>query len=206
MQQIDIIFQLIILLFSAVIHEVAHGYAALFQGDTTAKYEKRLTLNPIRHIDPFGTVILPLLLFVFQSPILFGWAKPVPFNPYNLRNRKWGEAIVAFAGPAINIVIALIFGLILRFGAAYLPVPAVSIMILIVFINIMLAIFNLVPIAPLDGSKILFAFLPSRFAWVRRFMEQYSTILVIMFILLLWNYIFPVIYLIFSLITGIKLV
>src|ERR1035437_2129212 len=125
MQTVDIIFQLVILLFSAIIHEVAHGYAALFQGDTTAEYENRLTLNPIRHIDPFGSVILPLLLFAFHSPVLFGWAKPVPFNPYNLRNRKWGEALVAAAGPAVNITIAIIFGLILRFAFASIPTPAV---------------------------------------------------------------------------------
>ena len=160
MQTIDIIFQLIVLLFSAIIHEVAHGYAALFQGDTTAKYENRLTLNPIRHIDPFGTIILPLLLFVFHSPVLFGWAKPVPFNPYNLRNRKWGEAIVAGAGPAINIVIALVFGLFLRFSFPFIPTTAIFIVEMIVFINIMLAIFNLMPIPPLDGSKVLFALLP----------------------------------------------
>ena len=102
MQPTDIVFQLIILLFSAIVHEVAHGYAALFQGDPTAKYENRLTLNPIRHIDPFGSVVLPLMLFLFHSPFLIGWAKPVPFNPYNLRNRKWGEALVALAGPGIN--------------------------------------------------------------------------------------------------------
>src|ERR1035437_1390109 len=134
MQTTTIIFQLIILLFSAIIHEVAHGYAALFQGDTTAKYENRLTLNPIRHIDPLGSVILPLLLFIFHSPVLFGWAKPVPFNPYNLRNRRWGEAIVAVAGPAVNIVIALIFGLILRFGAVYFSGPVVFILEMIVLI------------------------------------------------------------------------
>src|ERR1035437_10149226 len=132
MQTVDIIFQLVILLFSAIIHEVAHGYAALFQGDTTAKYENRLTLNPLRHIDPFGSLILPLMLYAFGSPVLFGWAKPVPFNPYNLRNRKWGEAIVAAAGPAVNLIIALIFGLILRFGASSMPTSALFIVEMIV--------------------------------------------------------------------------
>lgn len=205
MQTIDIVFQLIILLFSAIVHEVAHGYAALFQGDPTAKYENRLTLNPIRHIDPFGSVILPLLLFLFHSPVLFGWAKPVPFNPYNLRNRKWGEALVAIAGPAVNICIALVFGLILRFGFVLIPLSAVPIVVMIVLINILLAVFNLVPIAPLDGSKILFALLPASAAPIRRFMEQYSIFLVMFFILVLWNYVFPLITILFTLITGIQM-
>lgn len=206
MQTINLIFQLLILLFSAIVHEVAHGYAALFQGDTTAKYENRLTLNPLRHIDPFGSVFLPLLLLVFHSPVLFGWAKPVPFNPYNLRNRKWGEAIVAAAGPAVNIVIALIFGLALRFGMAYIPTAAVPVIILIVVINILLAVFNLMPIPPLDGSKILFSLLPASALGVRRVLEQYSMLFVLIFVLFLWNYVFPLVTLIFTLITGLQLI
>ena len=210
MTTINIIFQLIILLFSAIVHEVAHGYAALFQGDPTAKYENRLTLNPLRHLDPFGSVILPLVLFLIHSPILFGWAKPVPFNPYNLRNKKWGEALVALAGPAVNILIALVFGLVLRFGSIYMMAsaslaPAVIILQMIVAINILLAVFNLVPIPPLDGSKILFAFLPESAANFRRFMERYSFFLVLIFIFLLWNYLTPVISLIFYWFTGMTL-
>jgi Zn-dependent protease len=205
MQTIDIVFQLVILLFSAIVHEVSHGYAALFQGDSTAKYENRLTLNPIRHIDPFGSVLLPLLLFALHSPVLFGWAKPVPFNPYNLRNRKWGEAIVAAAGPAINITIAIVFGLILRFGFTLIPTPAVFVFEMIVLINILLAVFNLVPIPPLDGSKVLFAFLPANAARIRQFMEQYSIFFVLFFIFVLWSYLFPIITFIFGLITGMQL-
>jgi Zn-dependent protease len=205
MQTIDIIFQLVILLFSAIVHEVAHGYSALFQGDPTAKYENRLTLNPLKHIDPFGSVFLPFLLFIFHSPVLFGWAKPVPFNPYNLRNRKWGEALVAAAGPAINIVIAVVFGLILRFGLLSIPASAVAILEMIVIINIILATFNLIPIPPLDGSKILFALLPASLTGLRRIMERYSTFFILFFILVLWGYIFPVVAIVFSWITGIGL-
>lgn len=205
MQTTNIIFQLIILFFSAIVHEVAHGYSALFQGDPTAKYENRLTLNPLKHIDPFGSVILPLLLFISGSPVLFGWAKPVPFNPYNLRNQKWGEALVAMAGPAINLVIAIVFGLFLRFGAVYLSASSIFILEIIVLINIMLAVFNLVPIPPLDGSKILFALLPERAVRVRQVLEQYSLFLILLFIFVLWDYLFPVILFIFSLITGMSL-
>lgn len=211
MQTINFIFPLVILLFSAIIHEVSHGYAALFQGDPTAKYENRLTLNPIYHIDPFGTIILPLLMFVTTSAIpglpkiIFGWAKPVPFNPYNLKNRKWGEAIVAVAGPGINLIIAILFGLILRFAGSSIPTSAVDVIVLIVFYNILLAIFNLVPIPPLDGSKILFALLPTSAFKIRQIMERYSIFLVLFFIFVLWGYIFPLITLIFGWITGMSL-
>lgn len=209
MGNIDIIFQLLILLFSVIIHEVAHGYAALFQGDQTAKYENRLTLNPLKHIDLFGSIILPLLFFFSGWPV-FGWAKPVPFNPYNLRNRKWGEALVAFAGPAVNISIALIFSLILRFGVHYIEVwpsliPAIFIMQMIVVINLVLAIFNLVPIAPLDGSKILFALLPASMSNVRRIMEQYSIFFVLIFVFVLWEYVAPIIGVLFYYFTGMSL-
>ncbi len=209
MRPIDIIFQLIILLFSAIVHEVAHGYAALFQGDPTAKYENRLTLNPIRHIDLFGSIILPLLLFISHLPV-FGWAKPVPFNPYNLRNRKWGEALVAIAGPAVNILIALVFGLILRFGLPYMEANAILsrgifLIQMIVLINIILAVFNMVPIPPLDGSKVFFSILPQGMIGLRRTMEQYSMFLVLIFIFLLWSYIVPVVYVIFYWITGMSI-
>ena len=110
-----LIIQIAILLMSVVIHEVSHGAMANYLGDPTAKYAGRLTLNPIKHLDPFGSILIPLFLLIVQSPFLFGWAKPVPYNPYNLRNKKWGSAMVAAAGPGSNLIIALIFGLALRF-------------------------------------------------------------------------------------------
>ena len=164
------IFSLIVLLFSVVIHEVSHGYAALYLGDKTAEYEGRLTLNPLKHIDMLGTIILPALSLMLPGNLLFGWAKPVPFNPYNLRNRRWGEAIVAAAGPASNILIAVIFGFFIRFFLVphnLLGNPAGELCALIVLVNITLAIFNLVPVPPLDGSKIISTLLPSGFMKVR---------------------------------------
>src|SRR3989338_2951574 len=105
------IFSLIVLLFSVIIHELAHGYVAHSLGDPTAKYQGRLTLNPLPHLDPFGSVILPLLLFISGSPVLIGWAKPVPINPYNFTDQKWGTLKVSLAGPATNITLAVFFGL-----------------------------------------------------------------------------------------------
>src|SRR3989339_618439 len=110
-----LVFQLAVLLMSVVIHEFAHGWAAFYLGDPTAKYYGRLTLNPIKHLDPFGSFIVPVLLVLFQSPVVFGWAKPVPFNPYNLTDQKYGPAKVAVAGPLANLAVALVFGLLLRF-------------------------------------------------------------------------------------------
>lgn len=159
----DIIFLIAILVVSVVIHEVAHGFAANWLGDPTAKLEGRLTLNPVSHIDPMGSVILPAILALSSSPFLFGWAKPVPYNPYNLqRGGRWAEAIVAGAGPAANVLIALLFGIIIRLGV--IPAEVMSLAVSIVFLNILLAVFNLIPIPPLDGSKILPQLLPYNMA------------------------------------------
>lgn len=164
---LETLFVILILILSVVIHEVSHGYAALMLGDQTAKLAGRLTLNPIKHLDPLGSVIIPGLLVLSNSPFMIGWAKPVPYNPYNLRNARWGEAIVAGAGPGVNIFIAAIFAIIIRLGVAYefLTIEFVQIASFVVFINILLAIFNLLPIPPLDGSKVLKAILPYRLSY-----------------------------------------
>lgn len=193
------IFTIIIFIFSVIIHEVSHGYAAYMQGDKTAKYAGRLTLNPIPHIDIFGSIVLPILLILSHAPMVIGWAKPVPFNPYNLKNQKWGEAIVALAGPLSNILLALIFGLILRFG--YFP-GLFEPFSYIVFINLVLAVFNLVPIAPLDGSKILFSFLPYSMQYIREFMERNEFYLLIAFVVFVWDYVYPLVSVLYKLITG----
>jgi len=154
---------IVALIISVIIHEMAHGYAANWLGDPTARLAGRLSPNPLVHIDPMMSVILPGLLLLSGSPILFGAAKPVPYNPYNLRNQKWGEAIVAVAGPLSNIVIAIVFAVIVRIaelGILGVSETFIQLSVSIIVLNIFLAFFNLIPIPPLDGSKILPKFLP----------------------------------------------
>lgn len=205
--QVEFIFQIAILIMSVVIHEVSHGYAASFLGDQTARYQGRLTLNPLKHLDFVGSFLVPLLLYISQVGIIFGWAKPVPYNPYNLKPGRWSEAFVALAGPSANIFLALIFGILLRIGisreASWANPAFIQITAMIVFINILLAIFNLVPIPPLDGSKLLLAFFPDKSYQIRGFLERYGFFLIIFFILFLWQSISPVIIWLFRLITGI---
>lgn len=198
---IQFIFIIILLLLSIIVHEVAHGYMAYALGDPTAKLQGRLTLNPIKHIDPLGSIIVPILGF-FLGGIIFGWAKPVPYNPYNLKNQRWGEALVAGIGPLVNIFIAVVFGLVIRFGAGSLSHSFIEIAGILVFINLILAGFNLIPIPPLDGSKVLFAFLPARFMHYRLELERYGFMLVVMFVILFWGSLLPYVSFVFRLITG----
>jgi len=156
---------------------MAHGYAADWLGDPTARLQGRLSPNPIVHLDPLMSVILPGLLIVTGSPFLFGAAKPVPYNPYNFTNQKWGEAIVAAAGPASNIALAIIFALVVRFADALaLSETFIILAVQVIILNLFLAFFNLVPIPPLDGSKILPRFLPyslrMQYDRLRAFLEQ----------------------------------
>lgn len=206
---IQSIFFVGILIFSVVIHEVSHGFAALFLGDKTAQYEGRLTLNPIPHIDLFGSILIPLFLVIAGSPFLIGWAKPVPYNPYNLRNQKWGPALVGAAGPLANISIALIFGLLLRFVpdlangiAGGFIFNFMIVASTITLLNLVLAVFNLVPIPPLDGSKVLFALLPYNWYQVQRFLEQYGFFILLIFIFFFLDWIFPIVLFLFHFITG----
>ena len=199
------IFSLIVLLFSVIIHELAHGYVAYSLGDQTAKYEGRLTLNPLKHLDPFGSIILPLLLFIAGSPFLFGWAKPVPVNPYNFSDKKYGEIKVSVAGPASNILLAIIFGTLLRFipNAFLLTNPGVLITLsFIISINIWLAVFNLIPIPPLDGSWILFSFLSDKFLSLKNFLRQYGVALMVVLIIFGGSLWFTITSILFQLITG----
>ncbi len=211
---IDGIFYVIVLIMSVVIHEFAHGYTAYRLGDNTARDMGRLTLNPIKHLDPFGSVILPLLLIISNAGFVIGWAKPVPYNPNNLRDLRKGTFLVSVSGIIANLLIALLFGLLIRFAPSLgLPLyidsiqtlhPFYKISTIIVFTNLVLAIFNLIPIPPLDGSKILFSALPPKYRYIENFLEQYGFLLLIVFIVFIWGRLSPIIYLLFSLITGLN--
>ncbi|MEK7464261.1 MAG: site-2 protease family protein [Patescibacteria group bacterium] len=157
------IFLYIIIILSATFHEYGHAFVANFLGDDTAKREGRLTLNPLKHIDPLGTVIIPLVLLL-TSGVFIGWAKPVPYNPYNLKDKKYGSLKVGLAGPGANFIIAILLGLIMRFYPSGLFVNPLfpQFLGLIVYINIFLGLFNLLPIAPFDGSKIFADLFPKQ--------------------------------------------
>ncbi len=161
-----IIIGLPILVFSAILHEIAHGYVADRLGDPTARLSGRLTLNPLKHIDPFLSVLLPAILIISGSPIIFGGAKPVPVDPYNLRDGRKDMALVSLAGPATNVILAIVAAIlihILRFIPLGTPGLFISLFLqLVATYNIILAIFNLIPIPPLDGSKVFSLLLPER--------------------------------------------
>ncbi len=199
------IFQLIVFIFSVMIHEISHGLMALRLGDTTAKDAGRLTLNPLAHLELFGSFILPLsLYFLSGGAFIFGWAKPVPYNPAYLKNPQQAAGLIALAGPASNMIIAVIFALLIRFGAPFFAVaPSMVIFFhIIVLINILLAVFNLVPLPPLDGSKVLFAVLSERFYEVRLWLERYGFTLLLLFVFFGFHLIAPVIAALYALLVG----
>lgn len=202
----EFIFIIAILIFSVIAHEVAHGYAASALGDPTAKLQGRLSLNPLVHIDPIGSILVPAICALLPGSFVIGWAKPVPYNPYNFqRFQKHGDALVAAAGPLTNILLAIIFGLVVRFGAGSFSAAFLEISSLVVIINLVLALFNLVPIPPLDGSKILFAFLPYRLQSLRVSLEQFGFMLVLLFVIFFWEYVAILVAYAFALITGMSL-
>lgn len=199
-------FYIIVLMYSIIIHEVSHGLVALWQGDKTALYAGRITANPIKHIDLMWTIIIPIMMLLFSGGrFAFGGAKPVPFNPYNLRNQKWGPALVALGGPLSNITIALVFAI----AARFISIPIAlkhdiignlgnwsvlstviagsvgsiffTIFSMVILWNVLLAFFNLIPIPPLDGSKLLFAIFKVKTETIIMF-EQFGFIFLIIFI------------------------
>ncbi len=172
---------IVILILSVVIHELAHGYTAYWLGDPTAKLAGRLSFNPIVHLDPLMSVIVPGLLIFSGAPFIIGAAKPVPYNPYNLRDQKYGEMKIAAAGPAANILIAVVFAaLVQSAGLLGLSDQFITLAVGVVAINLFLALFNLMPIPPLDGSKILPVLLPHSmrmgYAQLRFMLEQNALI------------------------------
>ena len=200
---LDFVFSIAVLIMSVVIHEVSHGFVAEYYGDDTARNAGRLTLNPLKHIDPFGSIILPLLLYIFNTSILFGWAKPVPYDPRNLKNPRIGERLVAAMGPLSNLLVAAVFSTVLLLlplsaperiaitGATFVPSMASAALATplssfgffisqVIFINILLGIFNLVPIPPLDGSKVLFSLLPRGADEMRYLLERYGLFLLLL--------------------------
>ncbi len=202
----DSIFYIVILIMSVVVHEVSHGFMAEYFGDKTARYAGRLTLNPIRHIDPFGSVILPALMY-FSTGFVFGWAKPVPYNPENLSDKKWGTVAVAAAGVLSNFFLAFVFGMVMRFIpsfdlSAHMAESLYFITSVIVVTNLALGVFNLIPIPPLDGSQILFTLLPASFNPIIALVEQYALILFLIFIFFFPGSLYPIIEYLFHLFTG----
>ncbi|MCL4367488.1 site-2 protease family protein [Patescibacteria group bacterium] len=172
----------LVLLFSVIVHEVMHGLAALYFGDHTAENAGRLTLNPLPHIDLIGTILLPLLLFISGSPVLFGWAKPVPVNPFNFSDIRKGELVVSSAGILANLFLAILAAIIFHLTLPFKDVLSASVLQFAVNINLVLAVFNLLPIPPLDGSKILMSFLPPKLAAAFAAWERYGIII----LLLMW--------------------
>lgn len=200
MNYTGLIFFFLIIIPSAIWHEYAHAWMADYLGDDTAKRMGRLTLNPLPHIDLFGTILMPVFLFLISGgSFLFAYAKPVPYNPYNLRNHKTGPALVGLAGPMANLLVAIVFGLLVRF----LPSGSFSeLLSIIVYANVLLMVFNLIPIPPLDGSKILYAVLPVHWTSVRTFLDRYGFFILLFFLFFAFSLIQPIIGIVFKFIVG----
>ncbi len=200
MDFLSLILYFLVIVPSAIFHEYMHGWTAEQLGDPTARYAGRLTLNPISHIDWFGTILMPILLYFSSGGnFLFAYAKPVPYNPYNLRNQRWGPVLVGLAGPLANLAIALVFaGL-----SKILPVSELlfGFLQIIIVSNLSLMVFNLIPIPPLDGSKILYAVWPLHSRAFLETLERYGFIVLMVFVFYFSSVLTPIVAWIYRLIT-----
>lgn len=203
-EPILILFQIGVLIYSVVLHEVSHGLAARALGDPTAERLGRITLNPIKHLDLFGSFLLPLMS-LFLGGFVIGYAKPVPYDPDKLRDRVWGPAKVGMAGPAANFFIALVFGLTMRFAGGGLSEVAFQLMGFVVWINLILGFFNLIPVPPLDGHWLLMSFLPARSYALKVALYRYQWLSLIVVIFVVFPLMFPVLLELFQLLTGARL-
>jgi Zn-dependent protease len=209
---VSVFIYIVVFLFSVIIHEVAHGYVAHLRGDDTAKIFGRITLNPLSHIELFGSVILPVLLLIIKAPIFFGWARPIPINVKNLKNPKVDIPIVSFAGPAANVLLAILSGLGVRLIATMPDFEdgfggsVESCLYIMLTVNIVLAFINLIPIPPLDGSKAITYFMPRDIA--KKYLNLSPFVcLAVLFILLssgtVWRFMYTAINLFVANLSGI---
>lgn len=191
-----IAFYIIVLVFSVIVHEIAHGFIALRFGDQTAKNAGRLTMNPLKHLDPFGSILFPLLLAYAHLPV-FGWAKPVPYDPRNLRHPKKESGLIALAGPLTNLLLAAVFAGLVRILVATIGVgeygQLIVLLDVVVWVNIALTFFNLIPLPPLDGSGVLFSLLPTSFRAVEVFMHRYGMYVLLALIFFGLDFLGPVV-------------
>lgn len=182
---------IVIVVIALTVHEFCHAWASHMLGDVTAKHSGRLTLNPLAHIDPFSTLLLPVALILLGSPVVFGAAKPVPFNPYAVRYGKWGAALVALAGPFSNLFMAVFIGLYMRF--LNIPTSAEIFLLQFMFVNLAFFVFNMIPIPPLDGSRLLYALVPNSMQAIMDNIEKYGIYVVMIFLLISYKFISPLI-------------